>query len=71
MVANIFYIFPADPPPPPPDPGDGVNRSKFNFLEPGHVAHQIKGNHEMKGIKHYQGLKFTWLQPFVVKMRAS
>ena len=23
----------------------GVNRSKFNFLEHGHVAYQLKGNH--------------------------
>ena len=30
-----------------PNPGDGFNRSKFNFfLEQGHVAYQIKGNHE-------------------------
>ena len=27
------------------DPMDGVNRSKFNFLEHGHVAYQFKGNH--------------------------
>ena len=26
-------------------PMDGVNRSKFNFLEHGHVAYQFKGNH--------------------------
>ena len=48
MVANIL---PADHP---PDPGDGVDRSKFNFFrtwsccisEHGHVAYQFKGNHE-------------------------
>ena len=27
--------------------GDGVIRSKVTFLEHGHVACQIKGNHEM------------------------
>ena len=39
MGANIF---PADT----PDPGDGVNRSNSTFLEYGHDAYQIKGNHE-------------------------
>ena len=28
--------------PPPTTLGDGVNMSKFNFLEHGHVAYQIK-----------------------------
>ena len=41
-------ILPADPLLPSPDPGDGVNRSKFNFSEHGHVAYQIKCNHEMQ-----------------------
>ena len=27
------------------DLGDGIKMSKFNFLEHGHVAYQIKGNH--------------------------
>ena len=27
------------------DLGDGITMSKFNFLEHGHVAYQIKGNH--------------------------
>ena len=40
MVPNIF---PTDP----LDPGDGVNRSKFTFLEHGHVAYQIKGKHQI------------------------
>ena len=39
MVANIL---PLDP----PDPGDGINKSKFTFFEHGHVAYQIKENHE-------------------------
>ena len=42
VVANIL---PADLPNPTPlDPEDGVKRSKFTFLEHGHVAYQIKGN---------------------------
>ena len=41
MVANILL---ADT----TDQGDGVNRSKFNFLEHGHVAYQFKLNHEMQ-----------------------
>ena len=44
IVANLL---PADPPYP-QDPGDGVSRSKFNSLEQGHVAYQIKGNLEMQ-----------------------
>ena len=28
-----------------PGPYGGVNRSKFNFLEHGHDAYQLKGNH--------------------------
>ena len=40
MVANIL---PTDHHPPPPSIlGAGVKRSKFNFLEYGHVAYQIK-----------------------------
>ena len=31
---------------PPPNPGTGVKRSNSTFLEHGHVAYQIKGNHE-------------------------
>ena len=33
-------------PPPPLDPGDGVSRSYFYFFRKGHVAYQIKENHE-------------------------
>ena len=40
MVANIFPFTPH-----PPDPAGGVKRSKFNFLEHGCVAYQIKWNH--------------------------
>ena len=43
MVANIL---PTDT----PDPWDGVNRSKFNFLEYGHVAYQIKENPKCSNI---------------------
>ena len=39
MEANIL---PIDSPP----PGDGVSRSTFNFSKHGHVAYQIKENHE-------------------------
>ena len=39
MVANFFL---ADT----PDPGDGIIRSEFIFLDYGHVAYQIKENHE-------------------------
>ena len=42
MGANILPI--DSYPPLPPD--HGVKRSKFNFLEHGHVAYQIKDNHE-------------------------
>ena len=61
MVASIF---PAEPPP--PDPRDGVNRSKFNFLEHGHVAYQIKWNHEMQqhgSIFKYFASSPTYLPP--------
>ena len=45
MVANIL---PTNPLPPPLDPGNVVNRSNSTFSEHGHVAYQIKGNHEMQ-----------------------
>ena len=53
MVAKKM---PGDPyVPPPTDPGDGVNRPRFNFFRNGHVAYQIKGNHEMQqhGSKYF------------------
>ena len=39
------------------DPGDGVNRSKFNFFRNGHVEYQIKGNHECTrhGCRYFSG----------------
>ena len=37
-------------PPPSPVLGGGVNRSKFIFLEYGHVAYQIKWNHECSNV---------------------
>ena len=43
MVTNSLPI----PPQIPTTIGDGVKRSKFNFLEHGYVAHQICWNHEM------------------------
>ena len=49
----VAIILPADPPPPTP-PGVGVSRSEFNIFrtwsccisEHGHLAYQIKENHE-------------------------
>ena len=43
--------------PPSLDPGDGVNRSKFNFFRNGHVEYQIKGNHECTrhGCRYFSG----------------
>ena len=48
MEANILSADPLDP-------RDGVNRSKVNFFRYGHVAYQIKGNHEMQqhGSKYF------------------
>ena len=43
MVANSV---PADP----PTTADGTNRSKFIFVDHGHVAYQIYGNHECSNI---------------------
>ena len=43
MQQHGHNILPVDPP---SDPGGGVKRSKFNFLEHGHVIYQIGGNHE-------------------------
>ena len=34
------------PPPPTPEPEYGVDRSKCNCLEQGHVVYQIKGIHK-------------------------
>ena len=49
MQQHCSKSFARRPPPPyPQDPGDGVSRSKFNSLEHGHVAYQIKGNLEMQ-----------------------
>ena len=49
-VASWYQIICLQSPPPPPPPGDRVNRSKFNFPEHGHVAYQIKENHECSNI---------------------
>ena len=40
---TIANVFPADPPPPSPHEAKGQNST---FTEHGHVAYQIKGNHE-------------------------
>ena len=54
MAANVL---PADPPPLPTTAGDGVKRSKFNFLEHSNVAYQIYWNHKMQqhGSKCFAG----------------
>ena len=43
MVTNIL---PVDPPPRPSDLGVGSKGQNSTFSEHGHVAYQIKGNHE-------------------------
>ena len=43
---QIFCLQTPSPPPPPYTLGDGVNMSKFTFLEHGRVAYQIKENHK-------------------------
>ena len=43
----VAYILPADPTPP---LWVGVKRSNSSFSEHGHVANQIKGNHECSNI---------------------
>ena len=40
----VAIVLPADPLP--PDHEVGISRSKFDFPEHGHVAYQIKGDHE-------------------------
>ena len=49
MVANILPTYPPTPPPPPPHPTLGMKSIGQNstFSEHGHVAYQIKWNHEM------------------------
>ena len=49
MVPNILHADPLPPPPPPPPPGPldmGSKDQNSTFSEHGHVAYQIKGNHE-------------------------